>query len=648
MWAEVPLERIERNPWQTRPVDRGHARTLADDIRANGLLQPPVARILLHGHLVDPALYGGVLPALGDEPEAVVELALGHHRLAAYRLLAAEDGGPEGRWGRMPLDVRQLDSYQMALAAWSENEKRRDVNPLERARAIERMVQDFGWSQAVIAENLGLSRPVVSNSLRLLGLPQKMQEQLAQGALSERQAMALLPLYDLPKGALTRVEKIYSFPRPSEVIEHAGEHASDRIREDVGRILQNATLRLDVVWAGEAFEEQGLKAQRCDECGERMRFEKNMRCPHATCYERKAAIWAARRLALAVAAMGIPAAPGELSYGEYAVLVNVPHPDQVVEKRCPNLRLRWTGDDRTTTTRVRVAEYPDVEVICLHGKDGRCKCGSAAKAAVTRADPDIQELKATQKRIQAEIVEPAWRAVLAGLESGHVGVWMDLATAAVYNLRVGDEEKGIEAIRVALAKGLAKRQLHVRDDSDFGQMKQAYEALLKNMGLAVPWDVPPEESLRRRYEKIAGWMRDESWWKWDYETNLEAIAGNRANLAALASEAAALGEGAGDLPLLIEELAVQLRELEPVAGEINARRAKEGCWWKDKMPRVICRELLQEEPGSLVWDKTLSQAAPIHLRYALVFAQGLERINALYDRLRQLGALVEAEPLPAL
>ena len=109
----------------------------------------------------------------------------------------------------------------------------------------------------------------------------------------------------------------------------------------------------------------------------------------------------------------------------------MPQPDKVVAKRCPNLRLRWTGDDRQTMTRLRVAEYPDVEIICLHGKDGRCKCASAAKAAATKADPDIQEQKAIEKRIQTEIIEPARAAVLEGLQSGHLGVWRELATTDV-------------------------------------------------------------------------------------------------------------------------------------------------------------------------------------------------------------------------
>lgn len=646
MLADVPLERIDSNPWQTRPIDAEHARSLADDIRANGLLQPPVARIMRLGlKLVDPLVYGGVLPTLGDEPDARLQLAIGHHRLAAYRLLAEEDAE---RWNRMPVDVRQLDSYQMALAAWSENEKRRDTNALERAKAIERMSHDFGWTQAAIAEKLGISRPVVSNSLRLLTLPAEVQQRIAAGELSERQAMALLPLYELPKPALNNADKGYSHPRPKDVIENAGARSSDRIREDVDRILQNATQRLDVPWANHPIGGKGLHDPVCDSCGERVRFEKSVRCPHQTCYERKASAWAELRVDLARVAMGIQAAPAELSYGEYASLANVPQPDQVVAKRCPNLRLRWTGDDRQTVTRLRVAEYPDVEIICLHGKDGRCTCASAAKAAATKADPDIQEQKAIEKRIQTEIIEPARAAVLEGLQSGHLGVWRELATTVSYGLRLRDDAD-LDAIREAAAKGLADKSIYYGSDkTNLGAVKQAYEARLKNLGLAVPWPAPPEEDLRRRFERIERWAINQEWWKWDYETNLEAIAGNQVNLAALATEAAALGAAAGELPLLIGALQQQLAELEPVAREINGRRQTDGNWWGRDMPRPLCRKLLTLEPGSLLFEKALGEAEALHVRYALIFADGLDRIQALCDRRMQLEPERAGEPMPVL
>ena len=194
------------------------------------------------------------------------------------------------------------------------------------------------------------------------------------------------------------------------------------------------------------------------------------------------------------------------------------------------------------------------------------------------------------------------------------------------------------------------RQIYYGSDkTNLGAVKQAYEARLKNLGLAVPWDVPPEEDLRRRYERIERWAINQEWWKWDYETNLEAIAGNQVNLAALATEAAALGEAAGELPLLIGALQQQLAELEPVAREINERRQTGGNWWgRNEMPRSLCHELLTLEPGSLLFEKAMGEAEALHVRYALIFASGLDRIQALCDRRMQLEPERAGEPMPVL
>jgi ParB/RepB/Spo0J family partition protein len=622
----ILLELIDDNPYQTRQTyDPESIAELAADIYARGLLQPPVGR----------------------QVDGRVQLAFGHRRLRAYRHIRTQID--RMGWSAMPVNVQTLTDEQMALAAWSENAQRKDVTAIEEAQAIKRMMDGFGWSQSDMGSKLGVDRSTVANKLRLLRLPEEVQGRIAGRELSERQAVALLPLYELPQPALNNAEKSYSYPRPHEVIENAGAKSSDRIREDVDRILHNATQRLDVPWVDWAFDERGLKEGKCDGCAERVRFEKAFRCPHQTCHERKTALWAALRVEWASAVMDIPAAPLELSYSEYASLANVPQPDQVVAKHCPNLRLRWTGDDRQTVIRLRVTEYPDVEIICLHGKDGRCKCASAAKAAATKADPDIQEQKALEKRIQTEIIEPARAAVLEGLQSGHLGVWRELATTVSYGVRLRDDAD-LDAIREAAAKGLADRSVYYGSDkTNLGAVKQAYEARLKNLGLAVPWAVPPEEDLRRRYERINRWAINQEWWKWDYETSLEVIAGNQVNLAALAAEAAALGKAAGELPLLIGALQQQLAELEPVAREINERRQGAGNWWgRNAMPRVLCHELLTLEPGSLHFEKVLSEAEAIHVRYALIFASGLDRIEALCDRRMQLEPERTGEAIPVL
>jgi ParB/RepB/Spo0J family partition protein len=642
MLADVPLKRIDSNPWQTRPIDAEHARSLADDIRANGLLQPPVARIMRLGlYLVDPAVYGGVLSTLGDEPDARVQLALGHHRLAAYRLLAAED---EERWGRLPLDVRQLDSYQMALAAWSENEKRRDTNALERAKAIERMSHDFGWTQTAIAEKLGISRPVVSNSLRLLTLPAEVQQRIAAGELSERQAMALVPMFDLPQATLNAYEKGgYAWPKPADVLKSAGERSSDMLRHDVAQVIEKATNPVDGRWSGHAFEDRYMKATICDACPETVKTSNGLRCPHKSCFKRKAAAWAELRSAAASAASGIPIAPAEVGWGEYDSLTNVPHPLKIVADGCPNLRLRYV--DRIGSAMFAVDGFTDVEIICLHGKDGKCTCGRAAKAAATRADPDHQAEMAAKKRIDEEIIEPTVAAVLAGLECEHVGVWRSMVAALSFSNRIHDDDD-LPTLKQKLARELAfKSTYEWSDKTNFGQAKEVFEKRLLALGLPAPWATTPLENVKRHWARISGWIEGRRWWQYDYELNTEALQGNSDNLAQLLADVSQIepSEETLNLTRQIRLAKATLVDLLSLSARFVISPGQ-----RRSNPRRVCEALLTREVGGIEFEKTLATAQAAELRYALLLSDSAGRTLAIVARLAEVETEPAGEAIPGL
>lgn len=604
------LGRIDDNPFQTRQVyDPAGIAELAADIYAQGLLQPPVGR------------------QVGER----IQLAFGHRRLRAYRHIVTEID--RLGWGAMPVNVQYLSDEQMALHAWSENAKRKDLTPIEEALAMQRMLAQFGWGQTELGTKLGVDRSTVANKLRLLKLPAEVQARVLSRELSERQAAALLPLYELPAGTLAAYEKAaFVYTRPSGLVVEAADMPSDRLRARVEDVVEKATRALNVPWYDTDFDDRYMRAPNCAMCAERVTRKQGSRCPHVNCFERKAAAWRVLRLGLATTATGIAAAPEELPYGDYKALTNVPQPDQVVARGCANLRLRWVGADTATVTRVRVEAYPDVEVICVHGKDGRCTCGSAAKAAATRADPDIQEARAAEKRIEAEIVKPARAAVLAGLVGGDVGVWRDLATTVVYSLRLR-EGADLAEIQAAVAKGLAERQVYMRDKTDYGQAKEGYAARLKNLGLAVPWAVSPLEDAQRRYERVARWVAQGGFWRFDYEIGLDAIAGNIVNLETLAAEVAQLAD-ADDLRRQVESLRLTLQRLAPLAAEVNALRGAPS--WRYGNLRNRCELLLSREVGGLEHDQALASATAPELRYALLFADSLTRVQALSGRLAEL------------
>ncbi|MFO7537594.1 MAG: ParB/RepB/Spo0J family partition protein [Chloroflexota bacterium] len=211
---DIPLSIIRDNPWQTRlAIDPDHVAELAADIKRNGLLQPAVGRVVF-----DTAAEFRILSTddvkklnetdmLGSQRGIYVQLALGHNRRAAFGVLAADE--PD-KYGRLPIQIGYYTDEQMAKMAWSENEQRLDLSPLEEAQAIQKAMTDFGWSQAAAGENFGLGRATVANKLRLLKLPSEVREQLHSGQISARQASAMLPLYSLPESALSWAEDIHS------------------------------------------------------------------------------------------------------------------------------------------------------------------------------------------------------------------------------------------------------------------------------------------------------------------------------------------------------------------------------------------------------------------------------------------------------
>jgi ParB family chromosome partitioning protein len=163
-FAEIPVSRIEPNPQQPRQVfDAGALEELAASIRRHGVLQPVVVS------------EGG--------PERYV-LITGERRLRAARLAGLET---------VPAVIRErLEDVAQLELALVENLQRRDLTPMEEARAFESLRAGLGLSQQEIANRVGMDRSTVANSLRLLRLPREVQELVESGDLSAGHARALL------------------------------------------------------------------------------------------------------------------------------------------------------------------------------------------------------------------------------------------------------------------------------------------------------------------------------------------------------------------------------------------------------------------------------------------------------------------------
>lgn len=232
----VPLTHIDDNPWQTRiSYDEEHLTALSEDIRRNGIMQDPIGRLMASdGSPEDvdslaaessPTAAAGVL----FEHGARVQLAFGHTRRRA-----AERAG----LGAIDVVVKDMNDVEMATYAWTENSQRKDISAIEEARAIEHRKVSFGWTNAECAEHLGVAPATVSNKLRLLHLPEDIQASLDEGALTERQALALVPLYQLAEDDVALLRQAYGgYYAPERIAADTVQHgqSSEIIRDRVSR-----------------------------------------------------------------------------------------------------------------------------------------------------------------------------------------------------------------------------------------------------------------------------------------------------------------------------------------------------------------------------------------------------------------------------
>lgn len=164
--AQVPLSAISRNPRQPRMhFDPAEIEDLANSIREHGVIQPLVL-------------------AQGAYPGQYTLIA-GERRLEA----AKQAGLPT-----VPAIVREASDEQMLELALVENIQRSDLGPFETATAYKHLADDFGLSHDDIAARVGKKRVTVTNTLRLLKLPQRILEALANGQITEGHARAILAL----------------------------------------------------------------------------------------------------------------------------------------------------------------------------------------------------------------------------------------------------------------------------------------------------------------------------------------------------------------------------------------------------------------------------------------------------------------------
>ncbi|NQV88666.1 MAG: ParB/RepB/Spo0J family partition protein [Parcubacteria group bacterium] len=210
-WIE--LDKIKPNPFQPRrEFNPSELQSLADSIRQYGVLQ---ALVVTRKEV--PKEDGG----LGVE----YELISGERRLRASKL---------GGLSQVPCLIKTGDNTDLMKLelAIIENIQREDLNPVERARAFDKLAKEFNFKHAEIAAKVGKSREYVTNTLRLLMLPPEILDALSQGKLTEGHTRPLMMLTDRPDEQNTLFKEIMSRKMTVREAEMIGRKiAYDKIRK---------------------------------------------------------------------------------------------------------------------------------------------------------------------------------------------------------------------------------------------------------------------------------------------------------------------------------------------------------------------------------------------------------------------------------
>ncbi len=155
---------IQLNPFKPRKnFNLGELEELKNSIKIHGIIQPLIVSELGEGHY---------------------QLIAGERRLKASQLLGLE---------KVPVVVREdVDDNQRLELSLIENIQRKDLSPLEKALAYKKLAEEFNLSHQVIADRLGKARPTISNTIRLLNLPEEIKKSLSEGIITETHCKIIL------------------------------------------------------------------------------------------------------------------------------------------------------------------------------------------------------------------------------------------------------------------------------------------------------------------------------------------------------------------------------------------------------------------------------------------------------------------------
>lgn len=220
--TEIEVDMLQSNPLQPRGIISPESLAeLVDSIREQGILEPVVVASTPAGY----------------------QIIAGERRWRAAKLLGLKT---------VPVVIKQSSPQQMLEMAIVENVQREDLNPIERAQAYKRLIDEFGLGTNEVARKVGKSAPAVSNTIRLLSLPDAIKDALVAGVITEGHVRPLISVGD-NKIMLELFKKIL---KENSTVRQTEEMA----RQVKGEIEQRAPKKTDKLWVPE-LDEMAKKVQ---------------------------------------------------------------------------------------------------------------------------------------------------------------------------------------------------------------------------------------------------------------------------------------------------------------------------------------------------------------------------------------------------
>lgn len=221
----IEVDKIVPNPYQPRrEFDQARLKELSESIRQYGVLQP-----LVVSRIEEPDEHGGL--------RVTYELIAGERRLRASKLAGLL---------QVPAVIRKEHDPMMKLElAIIENLQREDLNPVDRARAFMRLAQEFGFSHREIGKKVGKSRVYVSNSLRILQMPEEILVAVEQKRISEGHTRPLLMLNDRPEEQMVLFKEILYKKITVREAEHLARHIAKEKARKKELLLDPATEQME-------------------------------------------------------------------------------------------------------------------------------------------------------------------------------------------------------------------------------------------------------------------------------------------------------------------------------------------------------------------------------------------------------------------